>query len=231
MTRARQAMRERRVKVTASLALALFGAACAVPVTTVIVDNRYPRFVVYSAFWQAVSFQVPIPPGYTSAPLDGGTNHPDCPLSYVELQADTGCTESDLRCEYPQAVCQCAGNLNGPSQPDGGLRWFCDPDETVPASASSAYAVVAPGWDPESAASPTSFVVLQSRDGFSVQVGETLQIPVDDSTFIGNCASGSFLSQSQADFITQRIFPSIFANRRYDAAKCETTPVGDAGGP
>jgi hypothetical protein len=64
-----------------------------------------------------------------------------------------------------------------------------------------------------------------------VQVGDTLQIPVDDETFVGNCASSSFLSQSQADFITQRVFPSIFANLRYDAGNCKTTPVGDAGGP
>jgi hypothetical protein len=224
-------MRERRVKVSASLALALLAPACTVPVTTVNVDNRYPSLVIYSALWEAVSFQLPILPGSTSAPLDGATNPVDCPVSYVQLQADTGCTGKALRCAYPEAVCQCAGDLNGPMQPDGGLVWFCNPDETVPASANSAYAVVAPGWDPESGISPTSFVVLKSRDGFSVQVGDTLQIPVDDSTFAGNCASGSFLSQSQADFITERIFPSIFAKLRYDAATCKTTPVGDAGGP
>jgi hypothetical protein len=61
--------------------------------------------------------------------------------------------------------------------------------------------------------------------------GETLHIPVDDRAFIGNCASGSFLSQAQADFITQLIFPSDFASLRYDAASCTTTPIGDGGAP
>src|ERR1019366_3192359 len=112
-----------------------------------------------------------------------------------------------------------------------------DPQSTLTASANTAYVVLAPGWDPTSSTPPTSFVVLQSRAGFAVHVGETLHIPVDDTTFIGNCASGSFLSQAQADFITQRIFtPIIFPDAsafsfRYDAATCTTTPTGDAGSP
>jgi hypothetical protein len=50
-------------------------------------------------------------------------------------------------------------------------------------------------------------------------------------------AAPSFLSQAQADFITQRIFtPTIFPDAsassfRYDAATCTTTPTGDAGSP
>ncbi len=103
-----------------------------------------------------------------------------------------------------------------------------DPQSTVAASENTAYVVLAPGWDPASAAPPTSFVVLQSRQGFGVHLNNTLHIPVDDATFVGNCADDSFLSQAQADFITQFVFPSDFTSRHYDAASCTTTPIGDA---
>jgi hypothetical protein len=95
---------------------------------------------------------------------------------------------------------------------------------TVPASANLAYAVLAPGWDPTSSTAPTSFVVLQSYGGFALDLGDTLHIPIDDTTFVGNCAAKSFLSQAQADFITQRVFATVFANSHYDPANCETTP-------
>jgi len=50
-----------------------------------------------------------------------------------------------------------------------------------------------------------------------------LHIPVDDATFSGNCAAGSVLTQTQADFITRRVFATDFAGRHYDAATCTTT--------
>lgn len=147
-------------------ALLLIG--CDTPGTTVSVGNAYPpaamnAFVVYRAFWQAVSFSTPIAPGASSEPQD-----------------------------------------------------------TVAASPNSAYAVVAPGWDATAGAPPSSFVVLQSRAGFSVHWNTTLHIPVDDDTFAGNCAAGSFLSQADADFITQQVFASDFSALRYDAATCTT---------
>jgi hypothetical protein len=104
------------------------------------------------------------------------------------------------------------------------------PQVTVPCSANTAYVVLAPGWDPTSATPPTSFIVLESRDGFGVDLGSTLDIPVDDSTFVGNCAAGSFLTQAQADFITQRVFPDDFATLSYSAANCVTT-AADGGAP
>ena len=103
------------------------------------------------------------------------------------------------------------------------------PQSTVPASDNTAYVVLAPGWDPASTAAPSSFVVLQSRNGFAVDLDDTLHIPVDDETFIGRCAGGSFLTQAQADFITRLVFPSDFATLRYDASRCRTTRSGDAG--
>ncbi len=106
-----------------------------------------------------------------------------------------------------------------------------DPQATVAASDNTAYVVLAPGWDPNSKTPPTAFVVMQSRSGFASHLDTTLHIPVDDTTFMGNCAAGSFLSQAQADFITQLVFPGDFAAFRYDAASCTTTPIAEAGAP
>lgn len=148
-------------------ALLLIG--CDAPSTTVSVGNAYPPaplngFVVYRAFWQAISFPTPIPPGASS-----------------------------------------------------------DSEDTVAASPNTAYAVVAPGWDATAGAPPTTLVVLQSRVGFAVHWNTTLHIPVDDETFAGNCAAGSFLAQADADFITQRVFAGDFSGLRYDAATCTTS--------
>jgi hypothetical protein len=102
------------------------------------------------------------------------------------------------------------------------------PMVAVPASANTAYVLLAPGWDPTSTTPPTRFVVLESKQGYGVDVSNTVDIPVSDATFTGNCAAGSFLTQVQADFLTQIVFSSVFAGFRYDAATCTTTPIGDA---
>jgi hypothetical protein len=157
-------------------ALISFALGCIPPPSTttfVVLDNDYSAesaFVVYQAFWQAVPFQNPIPPGSSS-----------------------------------------------------------DPQSTVAASENTAYVVLAPGWDSTSESAPTMFVVLQSKQGFGVHVNDTLHIHVSDDAFAGNCAAGSVLTQSQADFITQIVFSSTFAGLAYDAATCTTTPIGDAG--
>jgi hypothetical protein len=104
------------------------------------------------------------------------------------------------------------------------------PQGTVAASDNTAYVVLAPSWDPNGAP-PTSFVVMESRNGFAAHLDTTLHIPVDDATFVGNCAARSFLSQAQADFITQLVFPNDFASLRYDAASCTTAPTSEAGAP
>jgi hypothetical protein len=103
------------------------------------------------------------------------------------------------------------------------------PESTYPASANTAYVLVAPGWSPASDAAPTALFVMQSRDGFAVALNDSLQIPVNDGAFMGDCAARSFLSQDQADFITQVVFHDEFAGLRYDAATCTTTPIGRAG--
>ena len=104
------------------------------------------------------------------------------------------------------------------------------PQAGEPASTNTAYAVLAPGWDPASASLPTTFIVLQSKRDFDLHIGDTLHIPVSDATFAGNCAAGSTLTQAQADFITQLVFPGTFAGLHYDAPTCTTSSAPDAGG-
>jgi hypothetical protein len=96
------------------------------------------------------------------------------------------------------------------------------PQSTVAASANTAYVLLVPGWD-GGASAPTSFIVLQSRSGFAVHLDETLHIPVDDTTFAGNCAAASVLAPADADFITARVFDAELAGRRYDPASCTTS--------
>jgi hypothetical protein len=97
-----------------------------------------------------------------------------------------------------------------------------DAAPALAASPNTAYVVLAPGWDPASTSPPTTFILLQSRDGFALHFNDTLDIPVDDSTFVGNCMAGSTLPQSEADFMTERVFQTLFAGLTYDAATCTT---------
>jgi hypothetical protein len=115
------------------------------------------------------------------------------------------------------------------------------PDAVVPGATSNeersvpgtrtAYALLAPGWDPTSGAPPKTLVVVQSRNPFEIHRGDQLQIQVDDDHFRGSCRAGSFLSQAEADFITGDIFAGDFAGATYDPATCITTLSGDAGAP
>ena len=104
-----------------------------------------------------------------------------------------------------------------------------DAQRTVPA-ADYAYALLAPGWDPTSSTPPTLLIPLRSADKLSVNRGDTLRIDVSDATFVGNCAGGKPLSQDDADFITQSIFPGDFAAVRYDARSCTATALPPDGG-
>ena len=102
-------------------------------------------------------------------------------------------------------------------------------ERSVPVTG-TAYAVLAPGWDPASETPPTKLVVVQSKAPLSIDRGDTLHITVSDATFTGNCAANQPLSQADADFITQSIFPGEFTNATYDAATCTMTVTdADAG--
>lgn len=98
-----------------------------------------------------------------------------------------------------------------------------DAARTVPGD-DYAYAVLAGN-------SVRGFVALRSKEKLSVARGDTLHIEVSDATFDGRCAGGSApLTQHEADFITQRIFPETFSGVRYEAATCYgAPPPRDAG--
>lgn len=102
-------------------------------------------------------------------------------------------------------------------------------ERTVPNS-DYAYVVVAPGWDPTSSDPPTKLIAMKSLSPFKVSRGDILHIHVSDDTFAGNCAGPHPLSQDDADFVTQRIFPGEFPDGTYDAATCVFKPAAaDAG--
>ena len=97
----------------------------------------------------------------------------------------------------------------------------------VPENA-TAFALLAPGWDPESGTPPTTLVPVKSKELFVAKRGDTLRIRVSDATFGGNCAAQQALTQEDADFITERIFPGDFAGVFYDAKTCTSTPMVEA---
>jgi hypothetical protein len=99
-----------------------------------------------------------------------------------------------------------------------------DPERAI-TSTETAYALLAPGWNPSSGAPPAKLIPVMSPQELHVARGDTLHIVVSDDTMIGNCAAGKPLTQDQADFITGSIFPGPFAGMIYDAATCITRPI------
>ena len=95
------------------------------------------------------------------------------------------------------------------------------PDRVPAGQESPAYRTV-PG-------SAIAYVVLE-RDGnvfvaetaspVSVERQDTLHVSISPATIVGDCAT-STLTQAQADFITQSIFPGRFEGAIYDAATCK----------
>jgi len=102
-------------------------------------------------------------------------------------------------------------------------------NRVVPAS-DYAYALLVPNWDPSSHTPPSTLIPVRTNEKWSASRGDTLHITISDETVIGNCAAGKPLSQDDADFITQRIFPGNFANVVYDAPTCASTPLPADGG-
>jgi hypothetical protein len=74
------------------------------------------------------------------------------------------------------------------------------------------------------------FFPAKSATKLSAARENTLHVRVSDGTFVGNCLAEKPLSQDDADFITQRIFPGEFAAVDFDAKRCTATPTTtDAG--
>lgn len=173
-------------------------------------------------------------------------------LSILAFAAFAACAAAFAACETETPTTGVVVNAY-PAPPDGGdpakqtvvfktwwvATYFPDPVpggaessevRTVPAS-DFAYAVLTKDWDPASATPPTTFIALKSKAPISAARGNVLHITVSDQTFTGNCDAKQPLSQDDADFITQRIFPGQFAKVTYDAKTCTSTPVvSDDGG-
>ena len=103
-------------------------------------------------------------------------------------------------------------------------------------SEETAYAIIAIGWDPSASTSPdpTTLRAMVSKRPLGVARGDTLQLSVSNDTFDGDCEGGRPLSQTDADFVTQRIFPGAFAGFTYDASTCAVSPdpiASDGGVP
>ena len=96
------------------------------------------------------------------------------------------------------------------------------PETAFESSGTTAYVVVAPGFEVGSQAPPTELLLLESTQLIAVALGDGVTIAVDDTTFAGDCTAGSMLPQADADLMTERVFPGIFAGRGYDAATCTT---------
>ena len=103
-----------------------------------------------------------------------------------------------------------------------------DPNRVIPAT-DYAYVLLAPGWDPTSGSPPKTLLPMRTKSQVSVARGDTLHIVVSDEAAIGNCAAGQPLTQTEADLVTQSIFPAEFAGVTYDAATCTATPAADGG--
>jgi hypothetical protein len=140
----------------------------------------------------------------------------DAPETYVVLE--NGFAASSTPWVLYQGLWQAVA-FDTPLQPGASSA----AQSTAAASDNMAYVIVTPGWSPKDTNPPTSFIVLESRSGFSVHLNQTLDIIVNDATFAGNCTTGSVLSQADADFITQRVFSNTFAGLKYDAATCTTS--------
>ena len=101
------------------------------------------------------------------------------------------------------------------------------PQRTEPTSGDNCYVLLAPGWTPTTSPAPTSFVIMKSVQTFGVGAGEVVHIPIDDSSFIGNCATGRVLPQEEATVIAKSFFRDLLAGVEYNAATCTITPVSD----
>ena len=71
--------------------------------------------------------------------------------------------------------------------------------------------------------------VARSKDALSVDRGDTLHVVASPDRIVGDCATGTPLTQAEGDFITQRIFPAAFDGAIYDATTCKTFRPADAG--
>jgi hypothetical protein len=102
--------------------------------------------------------------------------------------------------------------------------WFESlvPNQIAPGGESPAYRTV-PGQDFAYMILERGGQVFVARTSLALGVhrGEELHVVVSPETIVGDCATNARLTQAEADFITQRIFPDRFASTIYDAETCK----------
>lgn len=98
----------------------------------------------------------------------------------------------------------------------------------VGAGAEVAYALLAPGYDPE--VGPSRLVVARTKEVVETRPGDTSTIVFSEQTAFIGCGSSAPLSREDSEFIMQRIFPGELANLTYDAKSCAATPLAVDGG-
>jgi hypothetical protein len=169
-------------------------------------------------------------------------------LLSVSLAAALGCDDDPTSVvvdnDYPVSPDAAAGEMTAYTETTVYKAWWGtsllpdpvapggegQPERTVPYS-DYAYAVLAPGWDPQSSTAPPTFVAVRSAMPLSAPRGSTLHIHVSNGTFIGDCSANEPLTQDEATFIAQSIFPDEFnaPGLAYDAATCTMKPAaGDS---
>jgi hypothetical protein len=101
------------------------------------------------------------------------------------------------------------------------------PDSIAPGGESPAYRTT-PGEDFAYLVLERGGEVFVARTSIALGVdrGAVLHVVVSPERIIGDCATSARLTQAEADFITQRIFPDRFARTIYDAATCKSFSGG-----
>lgn len=91
-------------------------------------------------------------------------------------------------------------------------------ERTVPAS-DFAYALLT-----STTGDAGTLLPIRSRERLNVERGAALELDVNTTDWLGFCDAGQPLTQDEADFITQRIFVTQFADQTFEAASCTLRP-------
>ena len=97
------------------------------------------------------------------------------------------------------------------------------PDQVLPGGESPVYRTT-PALDTAYLVAERGGNVFVARSATPLGVNRSaeLHVVVSPQNIVGDCATNAHLTQPEADFITQRIFPGRFAGTIYDPTTCKT---------
>jgi hypothetical protein len=97
------------------------------------------------------------------------------------------------------------------------------PDQVAPGGESPAYRTT-PALETAYVVAERGGNVFVARTAMPLGVERSaeLHVVISPENIVGDCATNARLTQPEADFITERIFPGRFAGAVYDAATCKT---------